>query len=136
MQATAYLAFDGQCEAAFKFYEECLGGKIEMMMNYGQMPQTEQTNPERQNAIVHARMTVGNTLLMGGDAPTEYYSKPQGFSVCLAVDTPAEAERIFAAMTEGGKAQMPMAPTFWASRFGMVIDRFGTPWMIMCEQAA
>ena len=89
---------------------------------------------EWRKKILHARLTVGDQALMGSDAPPERYDKPQGFSVSLNVDKPAEAERIFRALSENGKVQMPLEQTFWAVRFGMCVDRFGTPWMVNCEQ--
>ena len=129
MQLNPYLLFDGQCEAAFKFYEKCLGGKIVAKVTYGESPMAKDTPPERHNKILHARLMVGDNVLMGSDAP-------QGFSVTLGVDTPAEAERIFKALSEKGTLHMPLQETFWAVRFGMLVDQFDIPWMIYCEKAA
>ena len=136
MQLNPYLSFNGQCEAAFKFYEQCLGGKIEMMMTYGETPMAQQTPPELRNKIAHARLTVGDKVLMGSDAPPERYEEMKGFSVSLSVDDPAEAERIFNALVANGTVRMPLQQTFWAVRFGMLVDQFGVPWMVNCEQAA
>jgi PhnB protein len=136
MQLNPYLTFNGQCEAAFKFYEKCLGGKIEAMLTNEGTPAEQGVSTEWRKKILHARLTVGDQELMASDAPPERYEKPQGFSVSLNVNTPAEAERIFHALAENGKVQMPLAQTFWAIRFGMCIDRFGIPWMVNCEQAA
>jgi PhnB protein len=136
MELNPYLSFNGKCEAAFKFYEKCLGGKIIMMMTHGQSPMKDQTPADWQDKIMHARMTVGDSVLMGADAPPQYYSKPQGFSVSLSVTDPADAERKFNALAENGTVQMPLQQTFWAVRFGVLIDQFGIPWMINCEQAA
>ena len=94
------------------------------------------TPPERHNKILHARLVVGDNVSMGSDAPPERYEKPQGFSVTLGVDTPAEAERIFKALSEKGTLHMPLQETFWAVRFGMLVDQFDIPWMINCEIAA
>jgi PhnB protein len=135
MQMNPYLTFNGQCEAAFKFYEQCLGGKIVMMVTHGETPMAKQVSPEWQTKIVHARLLVGETPLMGSDAPPEHYQEMKGFSVSLGIDDPAEADRVFHALAEKGTVQMPIQKTFWALRFGMLIDRFGTPWMINCEQA-
>ncbi len=135
MQLTAYLSFNGQCEAAFKFYEQCLGGRIVAMHSYKGTPAAEQIPPEAQDRIMHARLEVGSAVLMGGDAPPQYYSEPQGFSVSINLEDPAEAERIFQALSEGGSVRMPIQETFWARRFGMLVDRFGTPWMVNCEKA-
>jgi PhnB protein len=134
MQLNPYLTFNGQCEAAFKFYEKCLGGKIEAMMTHAGTPMENHVPSEWRNKILHARLTVGDQALMGSDAPPERYEKPQGFSVSLNVKSPAEAERIFHALAEKGKVQMPLEQTFWAVRFGMCVDRFGIPWMVNCEK--
>lgn len=131
-----YLIFDGRCEAAFKFYEQCLGGKIETMITHGNSPIADQVPAERHNKILHARLLVGDKVLMGSDCASEHYEKPQGFSVSLNIDTPAEAERIFQSLAENGAVRMPLQQTFWAARFGMLVDQFGIPWMINCEKAA
>ena len=129
-----YLVFDGQCEAAFKLYEQCLGGKIETMITHGDSPMADQVPAEWQNKILHARLVVGDQVLMGSDCPPEHYEKPQGFSVSLSIDTPTEAERIFHSLAENGAVRMPLQETFWAVRFGMLVDQFGIPWMINCER--
>ncbi|MGH8338135.1 MAG: VOC family protein [Gammaproteobacteria bacterium] len=133
-----YLGFDGQCEAAFKHYEKILGGKILMMMRQSDAPADSgiPQTPETAARIMHARLQVGNSLLMGGDAPPEFASKPQGFCVSIQVDDPAEAERVFRELSKGGVVQMPIGETFWARRFGMLIDKFSTPWMVNCEKPA
>ena len=91
---------------------------------------------EWRNKIIHARLIVGDKLLMASDAPPDRFDQPKGFSVTVGVDTAAEAERIYNAFAEGGTVRMPMDETFFAERFGMVTDRFGTPWMILCEKKA
>ncbi len=136
MELNPYLNFNGTCEAAFKFYEKCLGGKIEMMLSHGASPMADQVPPDWRNKIMHARMTVGGRVLMGSDAPPEHFEKPQGFSVSLGVADPAEAERLFKALADNGTVRMPIQQTFWAVRFGALVDQFGIPWMINCEQAA
>jgi len=136
MQLNPYLLFNGQCEAAFKFYEQVLGGKIVALIPHAGTPAEEHVPSEWRNKILHATLMVGDEVLMGSDAPPEHFEKPQGFSVALHVKDPAEAERIFHALAENGTVRMPLAQTFWAVRFGMLIDRFGIPWMINCEQAA
>ena len=136
MQLNPYLVFDGRCEAAFKFYEKALGGKIEAMMTYGGSPMSEQTSPEWRNKIMHARLSVGDKMLMASDAPLDRYEAMKGFSVTLSIDDPGDAERIFHALSENGTIQMPIQETFWARRFGMLVDQFGTPWMVNCEKAA
>ncbi len=136
MQLNPYLYFNGNCEAAFKFYEQCLGGKIEAMLTHVETPMEAQTPPEWRNKILHVSMKVAGTLLMGSDAPPEHYQKPQGFSVSINLKDPAEAERIFQALAENGTVRMPLQETFWAALFGMLVDRFGIPWMINCEKAS
>lgn len=136
MQLNPYLFFDGQCEAAFKFYEKCLGGKITAMLVHEGTPAAEHVPPEWRNKIMHARLVLGDQVLMGSDVPPDHRQKPQGFSVTLGVDKPGDAERIFHALAEGGKVTMPIEETFWAHRFGMLVDKYGTPWMINCEKHA
>jgi PhnB protein len=136
MQVNPYLEFNGQCEEAFKFYERCFGGKIEMMLTHADSPMADQVPAEWRNSIMHARLAVGGQVLMGSDMPPQHYKELQGISVSLGIDDPAEAERIFHALEEKGKVRMPLQQTFWAFRFGMVVDRYGIPWMINCEKAA
>jgi PhnB protein len=136
MQLNPYLTFNGQCEAAFKFYEECLGAKIEAMMPHEGTPVADQVPAEWRDKILHARLNVDGEVIMGSDAPPEHYEQPKGFSVSLQIKSPADAERIFHALAKNGAVRMPIQQTFWAARFGMLIDQFGIPWMINCEQAA
>jgi PhnB protein len=137
MQLNPYLSFNGQCEAAFKFYQQCLGGKIVTMLTYGDSPMAEQVSSEWRNRILHASLTVGDgSWLMGADAPPEHPEETKGFSVSLAIDDPAEAERIFHALAENGTVRLPIQQTFWTVRFGMLVDQFGIPWMVNCEQTA
>lgn len=135
MHVNPYLSFNGQCEAAFTFYAGCLGGENVAMMTYAGSPMEAQTPPEWRNKIMHARLIVDNNILMGSDSAPDCYAAPTGMSVALGIEDPAEAERIFAALAENGTIQMPIAETFWAHRFGMLTDQFGTPWMINCEKA-
>lgn len=128
-----YLNFNGQCEAAFKFYERALGGKIENLVYYEGTPAAEQVPPDWRKKILHARMQVGDTVLMASDTTADHFSKPQGFSVTLQLKDPSEAERIFRELAEGGSVQLPIQKTFWSERFGMLVDKFGIPWMVNCE---
>ena len=132
MQLNPYLHFNGECEAAFKFYEKRLGGKIESMFPHEGTPAAEHVPAEWRRKIMHARLDVGGQRLMGSDVPPDRYQKPHGFSVSLGIKDQAEAERIFRALEEKGTVQMPLQQTFWAVRFGMLIDQFGIPWMINC----
>jgi PhnB protein len=133
MDLNPYLNFNGNCEAAFKFYEQHLGGKIDALHTYAGSPMENQLPPEWRNKVMHARMTVGTTVLMGSDASSGRYQVPQGFSVSLNLKDVAEAERVFQALSANGTVHMPIQQTFWAKRFAMFTDSFGTPWMINCE---
>lgn len=135
MQLNPYLLFNGQCEAAFKFYEKCLGGRVEVMTTYLGSPAEKQVPSEWRNKILHARLAVGDEVLMASDAPPGRFEEPKGFSVSLLVNSAAEADRIFQALAENGTVRMPIQQTFWAARFGMLVDRFGIPWMVNCEKA-
>ncbi len=136
MQLNPYLFFNGKCEAAFRFYEKVLGGKIVAMMTHEETPIADQVAPEMRKAIIHARLTIGDKVIMGSDSPPDRYDAAKGFSVTVGVEEPAEAERIFAALAKDGTIRMPMEETFWAHRFGMLVDQYGIPWMINCEKAA
>jgi PhnB protein len=127
------LNFDGQCKEAFTFYQQVLGGSIATMETHGESPMREHTPLEWRDRILHARLVVGDQELMGSDSPPNQHLKPQGFSVSLNFDDPAEAQRVFVALADGGAVQMPLQETFWASQFGMLVDRFGIPWMVNCE---
>lgn len=140
MQISPHLNFEGQCEEAFRFYAECLGGEITTLMRYDDADLAGQAPDGWGKKIAHATLAFGDrkglmpheSRLTGADAPPEHYRKPQGFSVLLGLTDASEAERIYNALAEGGTVQMPLGETFWAVRFGMVVDRFGTPWMINC----
>ncbi len=135
MQFVSYISFDGNCKEAFKFYEQRLGGKIEMMMAHGEMPAGEhEVSAEWRDKILHAHLVVGDAALMGADVPPDRYKKPTGFCVSIQISDPAEAERIFHALAENGTVQMPIQQTFWAVRFGMLVDQFNVPWMVNCAQ--
>jgi PhnB protein len=133
VEVNAYLNFDGNCEEAFKFYEKHLGGKIETIHTFAGSPMENQLPPEWRNKVMHLRMELGTTVLMGSDGPGGRYQTPQGFSVSLNVKDAAEAEKVYAALSADGKILMAMQQTFWAKRFAMFTDKFGTPWMINCE---
>lgn len=136
MQIVAYLTFNGQCEEAFKFYADCLGGKIEAMLPHAGTPAEGHVPAEWADKIMHARLSVDGALLMGSDAPPTGmggYQHPQGFSVALQIKDPAQADRVFQALAEKGAVLMPIQQTFWAIRFGMLTDRFGIPWMVNCQ---
>jgi PhnB protein len=136
MKINAYLNFDGQCAEAFRFYERVLGGAITMMQTHGESPMRDQTPPEWHDRVMHVRLEVDGQVLMGSDFPPQYATQAQGFAVSIHVDEAADAQRLFAGLAEGGSVTMPLQKTFWAGHFGMLTDRFGTPWMVNCEQDA
>jgi PhnB protein len=135
MQFNSYLLFNGDCEEAFKTYEKIFGGKIEALLTHEGTPASLQVPAEWQKKILHARITIGNAVLMASDAPPGRYSKPQGFSVNIGLTDIKEAERVFSALSEGAAVTMALGETFWAYRFGMLTDRFGIPWMVNVERA-
>jgi len=132
MRLNPYLSFDGQCETAFKFYERCLRGNVLLLVKYGDSPLAGQTPPQWHQRVLHATFSWGEHILQGADAQPGTYRKPQGFSVMLNVDAAAEAERIFNALSANGTLQIPLQESFWAVRFGVLVDQFGTPWTINC----
>ena len=134
MQLSPYLLFHGQCEEAFKFYEKCGVGKIDGLLKHAGTPAEEQVPAEWRDKIMHARLLVGDDVLMASDSPPEYQKQPQGFSVSLQLKDVAEGERIFKALAEGGQITVPFGETFWAAGFGMCVDQFGIPWMLNCER--
>jgi PhnB protein len=134
MEVNPYLFYNGNCEEAFRFYARVLGGQTVAMVRYEEMPAAEQMAEHLRSKIAHVRMVVGSTVLMGGDAPPDRYDVMKGFAVTLNTPEAAVAERVFNALAEGGTITMPIGETFWAVRFGMLVDRFGTPWMINCEK--
>lgn len=134
MKINPYLTFNGRCDEAFKFYEKALRGKIVGTMTYGESPMADQVPAEWRSRVIHVALEVDGQMLMGADAPPQYYRQPEGFSVSLQVKDTAEAERIFNALAEKGNVKMPLQKTFWSKSFGMLIDQFGTPWMVNCEQ--
>lgn len=132
MKLNTYVNFAGKCAEAFHFYEKHLGGKIGMMMTHGQAPDQSRVNPEWKDAVLHARISIGDTDLMGADIPD---AKPMRSAyLSLAVQSDAEAERIFAALSDGGEVFMPMQETFFATRFAQLRDRFGINWMLIHER--
>ena len=137
MHFNTYLYFDGNCEEAFRFYEKLFGGKIEAMFLHEGTPVASQVPPEWQKKVLHARMTIGDAVLMASDAPPGRFHKQQGFSINIGLNDVAQAERIFNTLAKDAVAvTMPFGETFWAHRFGMLTDRFGIPWMINVEKAA
>lgn len=132
MKMNTYVNFSGTCAAAFRYYEKHLGAKVGIMMTHGHAPDQSRVNPEWKDAVLHARISVGETELMAADIPN---AEPMRSAyLTLRTDTDTEAERIFSALSDGGEFLMPMQETFFASRFGQVRDRFGVNWMILRER--
>jgi len=134
MKLHTYLNYGGNCEQAFRFYEQHLGGKITAMMTHGEQPAPNEVPPNWKSAILHARINIGETVLMGSDVPPERFQPMRSVYLSLAVDSIDEAERIYALLSDGGQIFMPMQETFFAFRFGMLRDKFGTSWMILHER--
>ncbi|MDI5935707.1 VOC family protein [Halomonas kalidii] len=139
MLLNTYLIFNGDCRAAFEFYQRCLGGEIAALHPYSEAPEecAQDVPPEHRDKIMHARLVVDGQVLMGSDttpACPAPYAGIKGAHVSISVDTPEEAERIFPALADNGSVVMPLEETFWARRFGMLVDRFGVSWMINCER--
>lgn len=134
MKLRTYLNYGGNCEQAFRFYERHLDGKVTAMMTHGEMPAPNDTPPDRKNSILYARMTIGETEIMGSDVPLERFQPMRSVYLSLAVNSTDEAERLYTLLTDGGQIFMPMQETFFAFRFGMLRDKFGTSWMIVNER--
>src|SRR5262245_9655284 len=128
------LVFNGECDAAFTLYQQCLGGTLTYRITWGDSPMADQAPPDWRGKILHATLTVGGTAISGGDVLPEAYERPQGFQLQINLDDAAVAERIFAQLAEGGRETVPLQQTFWATRFGAVVDRFGIPWAINCGE--
>lgn len=137
MKLNTYLHFsNGKCEEALNFYVKALGAKPVMMLRYSEAPPSNKCAEEMAQKIMHGRVVLGDTAIMASDAPPGYVTELSGFSINIGVDTTEEAERLFKALSEKADIKMPMAETFWAQRFGMLVDQFGVPWMVNCEKKA
>ena len=132
MKIAPYLLFNGNCAEAFRFYEKALDGKNLQLMPHKGTPAAEYVSGDWQDKIMHAYLEVGDSALMASDVPPEHQKPPGGFSVSYHAADEAEAERVFNALAEGGTVTMALEKTFWAKSFGMLVDRFGTPWMVNC----
>ena len=130
-QLDMYLTFNGNCADAMRFYERTLGGKLEMLMTHAESPMAAQTPPGSADRIMHARLVIDGRILMASDSMAgQPYEGMKGFSLSLVYPTVSDAQRAFDALAEGGRVTMPLQKTFWAEAFGMLVDRFGTPWMV------
>lgn len=136
MQLRTYLNYGGNCAEAFRFYEQHLGGRITMMMRHGDAPGPQQVPDNWKQAILHARIEIGGTELLGADIPPDRFKPMRSAYLSLSLGSNEEAERVYALLREGGDVFMPMEETFFAFRFAMLRDRFGTSWMLLHERPA
>jgi PhnB protein len=136
MKLYTYLNFGGNCRQAFEFYVEHLGATITAITTYGELPASGEVPPEWKNAVVHARIAIGETILLGADVPRDRFQPMRSAYLTLIVNSIEEAERLYALLTEGGEIFMPIEETFFAHRFAMLRDRFGTSWMLLHERVS
>jgi PhnB protein len=136
MELYPNLTFDGQCQAAFNFYEECLRGKTVFMMTYANTPMDLTAPSDWKEKISHATFALDGFKFSGSDALPGRYQKPQGFALQFNLSDPVETECIFKALSQNGTVEMPLQETFWALRFGVLVDQFSIPWVINCEKPA
>jgi len=134
MKLDVYLNYGGNCEQAFRFYEQHLGGKITMMMRHGEQPNAGNVPANWRNAVLHARIEFGKTVLMGADIPPDRFQPMRSAYLTLTADSAEQAELLYALLTDGGQIFMKMEETFFASRFAMLRDKFGTSWMLLHER--
>ena len=133
VELSTYINFKGDCEAAFQFYERCLGATPGPMFRYAGTPLADQAPPDWGDKIMHASVTIGSHVLMGADIAPDRYEAPNGFSLSLQLSDVGEAERIYRELSANGRILTPLEKTFWAERFGVVVDRFGITWLINCD---
>jgi PhnB protein len=136
MKLYTYLNYGGNCRQAFEFYVEHLGATITAITTYGELPASGEVPPEWKNAVVHARIAIGETILLGADVPRDRFQPMRSAYLTLIVNSIEEAERLYALLAEGGEIFMPMEETFFAHRFAMLRDRFGTSWMLLHERVS
>ena len=136
MQVQSYLFFDGRCEEAIEFYKKTLGAKVEMMMRFKEAPEGHKPSPDSGNKIMHSSLRIGDTAVMASDGMAQGNPEFKGFSLSLNAKDVAEADRLFAALSDGGQVRQPLVETFFSPRFGMLADKFGVGWMIMVEPPA
>lgn len=134
MHLYSYLNYGGNCRQAFEFYAEHLGGKITMLTTHGELPDPSGVPPEWKDAVLHARIEIAGTAVLAADVPPDRFKPMRSAYLSLSVDSSADAERIYALLSEGGEIFMPMEETFFAHRFAMLRDRFGTSWMLLHER--
>ncbi|HEU4642567.1 MAG TPA: VOC family protein [Gemmatimonadaceae bacterium] len=134
MKLYTYLNYGGNCRQAFEFYAEHLGGKITMLATHAEQPNAQNVPPEWRDAVLHARIEIGGTTVLGADVPPDRFQPMRSAYLSLLLDSNEEAERVYALLSEGGQIFMPLEETFFAHRFAMLRDRFGTSWMLLRER--
>lgn len=134
MQVQPYLFFDGRCEEAIEFYKKTLGAQVDMLMRFKEAPDQSMIKPESREKVMHCAFRVGDTQVLASDGKCMGKPTFQGFALTITAKDDTEAERLFGALGDGGEVQMPMSETFFASRFGMVGDKFGANWMVLSEK--
>jgi PhnB protein len=133
MKITLHVSFPGNCEAAFRFYQSCLGGEITTLLTWGASPISGMVPAEWREKICHAALDLGTSVLAGVDPPPADYVRPGGFQILLEMEDIAKAEEVFKALGEDGTVTLPLQQTFWAERFGVLIDKFGVQWEIQSQ---
>ncbi len=136
MNVQSYLSFEGRAEEAIEFYKSAVGAKVDMMMRFKEMPGDQQgmVTPESKDKIMHAAIKIGDTQVLLSDGRCAGKASFSGISLALSADSPAEADKLFNALSKGGQVTMPMGETFFANRFGMCSDKFGVGWMVINEK--
>ena len=134
MQVQPYLFFDGRCDEALEFYKKAIGAKVGMLMRFKDAPDRSMISPGAENKVMHAQFEVGDTKVLASDGRCQGRPKFDGFALTISAKDEAEADRMFAALGDGGQVTMPMARTFFSPRFGMLSDKFGVNWMILVAQ--
>ncbi|MDB5503354.1 MAG: Glyoxalase/bleomycin resistance protein/dioxygenase [Tardiphaga sp.] len=132
MQINPYVHYNGNCEEALNFYVKAIGAKIDVLMHVEGSPAAAHMPPEMAKKVLHSQFSIDGEVVMASDAAPEYFRQPQGFSISLNMEDPAEGEKIFHALADGGTVLMPFGATFWSKGFGMCVDKFGIPWMVNC----
>jgi len=134
MQAQAYLFFDGRCEEALEFYKQAVGAEVGTLMRFKESPDKGMIAPGSENKVMHAQFRIGDTSVLASDGRCQGQPKFEGFALAISATTEAEAEKVFAALSDGGNVTMPLTRTFFSPRFGMLADRFGVHWMVLVGQ--
>lgn len=133
MKLVPYLNFKGTCADAFRFYQQCFGGQIAFQRTYRETPAKDHVPPDYQDKLIHIRLEAPGLVLLGSDAPPQFFAPAQGITICVLINDAARAKQVFERLMEGGKVTMPFEKTFWSPGYGMGVDQFGTPWMVNTE---